>query len=43
MVQQPGLGALPMSLIPGLGAQLAPAPGIGQHTTDILAEIGATA
>jgi formyl-CoA transferase len=43
MMQQPGLGTLPMSLIPGLGAQLAAAPGIGEHTAEILAEIGATA
>ncbi len=43
VMTQAGLGALPISLIPGLGAALAPAPAIGQHTADILAEIGATA
>lgn len=37
---QPGLGTLPMPAIPGFGAWLAPAPGLGEHTAAILAEIG---
>lgn len=43
MLDQPGLGALPMAALPGLGAVLTPAPALGEHTTAILAELGACA
>lgn len=43
LLNQPGLGALPMTALPGLGAVLAPAPGLGEHTSAVLAEIGVSA
>lgn len=42
-VQQPELGAIPFPALPGLGHWNAPAPGIGQHSAEILAELRAGA
>ena len=39
-VAQPQLGAVPMPALPGLGHWSAPAPALGEHTKDILAELG---
>ena len=39
MVPQPQLGQVPMPGIPGLGHWLAPAPALGQHTDQVLAEL----
>ena len=35
LLHQPGLGALPMPALPGLGHWLAPAPALGEHTAEI--------
>ena len=43
ILQQPGLGALPMPVLPGLGAVLSPAPALGEHSADILRQYGAPA
>ena len=40
ILNQPGLGAVPMPALPGIGAILAPAPGLGQHTDEVLTEHG---
>ncbi len=42
-VEQPGLGALPFPVLPGLGAWTAPAPALGEHTAEVLAELEAKA
>ncbi len=39
-VQQPQLGEVPLPMLPGLGHWHAPAPALGQHTTEVLAELG---
>lgn len=43
VLDQPGLGALPFPVLPGLGPWVAPAPALGQHTAEVLAELGAGA
>jgi crotonobetainyl-CoA:carnitine CoA-transferase CaiB-like acyl-CoA transferase len=40
-IRQPQLGEVPLPMLPGLGHWHALAPTLGQHTTEILAEIGA--
>ncbi|MDB5413897.1 MAG: CoA transferase [Rubritepida sp.] len=40
LLNQPGLGALPMPVIPGLGAWMEPAPALGADTETLLAEWG---
>lgn len=40
LMQQPGLGAIPVPAIPGIGPWTEPAPALGEHTGRILAEIG---
>lgn len=37
---QPGLGTLPYPRLPGIGPWSEPAPALGQHTAEVLAEIG---
>jgi len=39
-LHQPGLGTLPFPVLPGLGPWSVPAPGLGEHTAEVLAEIG---
>jgi formyl-CoA transferase len=39
-VQQPGLGALRFPVLPGLGPWTRPAPALGEHTAEVLNEIG---
>jgi len=39
-VQQPQLGVVPMPGIPGLGHWSQPAPALGEHTAQVLAELG---
>ena len=43
LLEQPGLGALPMAALPGIGAVLTAAPGLGEHTAAVLAELGVLA
>lgn len=40
VLDQPGLGPLPFPVLPGLGPWTAPAPAFGQHTDEVLREIG---
>jgi crotonobetainyl-CoA:carnitine CoA-transferase CaiB-like acyl-CoA transferase len=40
-VPQPQLGEVPLPMLPGLGHWQAPAPALGQHTAEVLAELGA--
>jgi len=35
-LEQPGLGTLPFPTLPGIGAWSVPAPGLGEHTQDVL-------
>jgi formyl-CoA transferase len=37
---QPGLGTLPFPTLPGIGPWGVPAPGLGEHTEAVLAELG---
>jgi formyl-CoA transferase len=37
---QPELGELPLPMLPGLGHWQAPAPALGEHTQEVLAELG---
>lgn len=39
-LEQPGLGTLPFPALPGLGPWSVPAPALGEHTTEVLAELG---
>ena len=39
-VEQPGLGRLPLANPPGLDIQLGPAPALGEHSDEILREMG---
>jgi MFS family permease len=39
-VEQPGLGSLPLANPPGLDIQLGPAPALGEHSDEILREMG---
>lgn len=39
-LHQAGLGTLPFPVLPGLGPWSVPAPGLGEHTAEVLAEIG---
>lgn len=39
-VRQPQLGEVPLPILPGLGHWQALAPALGQHTAEVLAEIG---
>jgi formyl-CoA transferase len=40
-LEQPGLGTLPFPALPGLGPWSVPAPALGAHTAEVLAELGA--
>lgn len=40
LLDQPGLGPVPMVALPGIGPILSPSPGLGQHTDAVLAEHG---
>jgi len=40
MLDQPELGRLPIPAFPGLGPWTVPAPGLGEHTDEVLAEFG---
>ena len=37
---QPGLGTLPFPALPGLGPWSVPAPALGEHSREVLAELG---
>ena len=39
-LEQPGLGTLPFPALPGLGPWSVPAPALGEHTREVLAELG---
>jgi len=39
-VEQPGLGSLPLANPPGLDIRLGPAPALGEHSDEILREMG---
>ena len=39
-LEQPGLGTLPLPVLPGLGPWSVPAPALGAHTAEVLAELG---
>ncbi|MDI3305954.1 MAG: CoA transferase [Acetobacteraceae bacterium] len=39
-LEQPGLGTLPFPALPGLGPWSVPAPALGEHTAEVLAELG---
>jgi crotonobetainyl-CoA:carnitine CoA-transferase CaiB-like acyl-CoA transferase len=39
-LEQPGLGTLPLPALPGLGPWSVPAPALGAHTAEVLAELG---
>lgn len=39
-LDQPGLGALPFPRLPGLGPWSVPAPALGEHTEEVLSELG---
>jgi formyl-CoA transferase len=39
-IPQPQLGAVPLPMLPGLGHWVAEAPALGQHTAEVLAELG---
>ncbi|WP_424810677.1 CaiB/BaiF CoA transferase family protein [Roseococcus sp. YIM B11640] len=40
VLQQPGLGPMPLPVIPGIGPWVEPAPALGQDTDAVLAEMG---
>jgi crotonobetainyl-CoA:carnitine CoA-transferase CaiB-like acyl-CoA transferase len=40
-IAQPQLGEVPLPMLPGLGHFRALAPALGQHTDEVLAELGA--
>jgi formyl-CoA transferase len=40
VLDQPGLGAVPMPALPGIGHWAAPAPALGQHSAAVLADLG---
>lgn len=42
-LDQPGLGVMPVASLPGFPPHLSPAPGLGEHTADILRQFGITA
>jgi crotonobetainyl-CoA:carnitine CoA-transferase CaiB-like acyl-CoA transferase len=39
-LEQPGLGTLPYPRLPGIGPWSVPAPALGEHTAEVLAEFG---
>jgi crotonobetainyl-CoA:carnitine CoA-transferase CaiB-like acyl-CoA transferase len=39
-IAQPQLGEVPLPALPGLGHWRAEAPALGQHTAEVLAELG---